>query len=136
MIPEQEEVVDRGDLVVLDGEDLEGAQSILPCLAALVGGKSRAAIGPGRHQAEAGSGIPCKELGLEKPPDRGAALVPKRQRRHRDQGILTKQGHQTYSIRRLPRIAITRKERRRLLTVGGVGPPGLPGRLLTLHRKP
>src|SRR6267378_3907421 len=35
VIPDREEVVDLGDLIVLDGEDLQGAQSILPSLAAL-----------------------------------------------------------------------------------------------------
>src|SRR5216684_5955136 len=85
LVADREEVVDLGDLVILDGEDLKGAQSILACLIALIGGKSRAPIGLGCHQAEAPSAFPGKELGLEKPPDRGAAAVPERQRRHRDQ---------------------------------------------------
>src|ERR1700704_1349903 len=104
LVADRKEVVDLGDLVVLDGEDLEGAQAILPCLVALVGGKSRAPVSPCCHEAEPPSGSAGKELGLEKPPDRGAALVPKRQRRHRDQRILTKQGHQTRSLRRPPRL--------------------------------
>src|SRR5207302_6680411 len=49
--PDREEVVDLGDLVIRDRENLEGAQSILSSLAALVGCKSRAAIRPSGHQA-------------------------------------------------------------------------------------
>src|SRR3989442_4078755 len=76
LVPDREEVVDLGDLVAFDGEDLERAQSVLSPLAPLVGGKGRAAIRPGRHQAEPSLGFAGKQLGLEKPPDRGAALVP------------------------------------------------------------
>src|SRR5437870_8508766 len=86
LIPDGEEVVDLGDLAVLDRQDLEGSKSILSRVAALVGGKSRAAIGPGGQQAEPPPRLAGKELGVKKPPDRGSALVPERQRRHRDQG--------------------------------------------------
>src|SRR6266550_3879261 len=106
LIPDGEEVVDLGDLAVLDRQDLERSQSILSRIAALVGGKSRAAIRPSGHQAEAVSGLAGKELGLKKPLNRSTALVPERQRRHRDQRILAKQGHQTRGIRRLPRVHI------------------------------
>src|SRR2546430_10125220 len=106
LIADGEEVVDLGDLAVLDGQDLERSQSILSRLAALVGGKSRAAICAGGHQAESVFGLAGKELGLKKPADRSSALVPERQRRHRDQGILAKEGHQARGIRCLPRVHI------------------------------
>src|SRR5437870_450597 len=133
-IPDGEEVVDLGDLAVCDCQDLERSQSTLSRLAALVGGKSRAAIRAGGHQAEAPSGLAAKELGLKKPADRGSALVPERQRRHCDQGILAKEGHEARGIRCLPRLHIARKERRRLLTVGGAQRPLLG--VVGLHRNP
>src|SRR6266566_6897638 len=134
LIPDGEEVVDLGDLAFAERQYLEGSQSILSCLAALVGGKGRAAIRPGRHQAEASLGPAGKQLCSEKPVDRGTALVPEWQRRHRDQGILAKQGHQTDGIRCLPRVHIARKERRRLLAAGGAR--GRPVRVVRLHRNP
>src|SRR5438552_12905721 len=124
LIPDGEEVVDLPDLAVLDRHDLEGSQSIFSGLVALIGGKGRAAIRPSGHQAEASLGPTGKQLCSEKPLDRGSALVPEWQRRHRDQGILAKQGDQTDGIRCLPRVDIARKERRRLLAVGGA--QGLP----------
>src|ERR1700737_894280 len=90
LVPDCKEVVDLGDLVVLDREDLEGAQPILPRLVAVVGGESRAAIGPRCYQAEAPSGFAGKELGLEKPPDGGGALAPEGQGWQRDEGRPTK----------------------------------------------
>src|SRR5438128_1809099 len=65
LIPDREEVVDLGNLAVLDRQDLEGAQSIASRLAALVGGETRGAIRPGGHEAKPLSGFAGKELGLE-----------------------------------------------------------------------
>src|SRR6266550_3798586 len=104
LIPDGEEVVDLRDLAVRNRQDLERSQSILSRLAALVGGKSRAAVRARGHQAEAAFGLAGEELGLKKPADRSSALVPERQRRHRDQGILAKEGHQACGIRCLPRV--------------------------------
>src|SRR5438132_5290639 len=134
LIPDGEEVVDLRDLAVRNRQDLERSQSTLSRLAALVGRKSRAAVCAGGHQAEVVFGLAGKELGLEKPADRGSSLVSERQRRHRDQGIFAKEGHQARGIRCLPRLHIARKERRRLLTVGGARRP-LVG-VVGLHRNP
>src|SRR6266446_3688352 len=77
-VPKREEVVDLRNLTACERKDLEGAQPIHTSLVALIGSKCRTTVGRRSHQPEARGGLADKELGLQKPLDRRAALVPER----------------------------------------------------------